>query len=406
VIGPEEIKKQALKWWPELLRSTIKGEVFFPKTITRIGKIRSSDILGNYSTIQRQMVAIFHHAKPAVTKSYVVHLKDYHFQKTGAQSLPEAFEFECLEDYLFFTGKQKEWQYFVAHLSLVIKTLPALEQWALQNPLSLTHPEIKWTQILQVCLYFIRCPRPGLYIRQLPVQVHTKFIEKNQALICSLLDFLIPEHIRNPKEHRVDRRYYLKHDEPLVRINILDKDLNLVQITQPEAPHTLDATAKRSCVALSDISIPLRDFNNLTLPVSNILIAENKMNFLTLPALWGSIAIWSGGGFQVSSLREAHWLDQLNIYYWGDIDEHGFQILHQLRSYFPKTKSVMMDLQTLEAFSDHQVAGAKNKAETLSLLTPEELQCYQLIKSSPLNRLEQEKIDQQYVENYLKSIII
>lgn len=138
--------------------------------------------------------------------------------------------------------------------------------------------------------------------------------------------------------------------------------------------------------------------------LENILIAENKMNFLTLPASPGAIAIWSGGGFQVNCLKDASWLKQTTIYYWGDLDEHGFQILHQIRSYYPQTKSVMMDLNTLEQFTLFRVKGASNKAERLSLLTAEERQTYDVLKASELNRLEQEKIDQRYVELRIKEL--
>lgn len=407
MIGPEEIKKQALKWWPELLIAAVNGQDYFPKSITRIGKIQPGDILGSYATIQQQLAALLQHAKPNIAKSYVVHLKDYHFQKTGTQRLPDFIEFESLEDYLNFTGKFKEWQAFQIHLPLIENTMPALKDWVLLNAGWLTNPNVHWTAILQVCLYFVGCPRPNLYIRQLPIQVHTKFIEQNAALISSLLDFLLPGDIRNPKEHRVDRRYYLRYDEPLIRINNLDKNQNLLEIKQRSAGHSGQSShSSQSSFKLSDISIPISDFNHLVLPVNHVLITENKMNFLTLPDLPGAISIWSGGGFQVSSLRDAKWLGTVNIYYWGDIDEHGFQILHQLRSYFPHTKSVMMDVVTLEAFSEHQVTGAKNKAETLSLLTPAEQKCYQLIKSSSLNRLEQEKIDQVYAKNYLLNEIM
>ncbi|MEY8760572.1 Wadjet anti-phage system protein JetD domain-containing protein [Chryseobacterium tongliaoense] len=32
------------------------------------------------------------------------------------------------------------------------------------------------------------------------------------------------------------------------------------------------------------------------------------------------------------------------------MDEHGFQVLHQLRSYHPHTQSVMMDRRLLKLF--------------------------------------------------------
>lgn len=153
----------------------------------------------------------------------------------------------------------------------------------------------------------------------------------------------------------------------------------------------------------SDISIPLSDFEKLDLPAKNVLITENKMNFLTLPAMPSTIAVWSGGGFNVSYLRNIAWLTEKDILYWGDIDEHGFQMLHQLRSYYPNTQSIMMDYKTFEHFSEFSVAGARNKSEQLSLLNEEEYKLFERLKMMDKNRLEQEKISQGYVEEYLKS---
>jgi hypothetical protein len=129
-----------------------------------------------------------------------------------------------------------------------------------------------------------------------------------------------------------------------------------------------------------------------------VFITENKMNFLTLPPFPSAIAIWSGGGFNVSYLRNARWLNDRNIYYWGDIDEHGFQILHQLRTYYNQVKSVMMDRLTFDRFQEYAVKGERNKADVLPLLNEEEAGLYKLLKSQQNNRLEQEKISQDYVE--------
>ena len=155
-----------------------------------------------------------------------------------------------------------------------------------------------------------------------------------------------------------------------------------------------------------DVSIRLSDFENTEWNSTNIIITENKMNFLTLPDIEGSIAIWSGGGFNVSYLKTVQWLNNKSIFYWGDIDEHGFQILHQIRSYFPQTKSIMMDIATYENFQDLVGPGEKNNAVILQNLTDKEALLFQLLKVSVgKNRLEQEKIPQYYVEEQLVKLI-
>jgi len=65
-----------------------------------------------------------------------------------------------------------------------------------------------------VCHCFLNNPRPDVYIRQLPIDLHTKFIEHNETVIKSLLDYLIPEHVRDVLEKQLSKRYYLRYDEP------------------------------------------------------------------------------------------------------------------------------------------------------------------------------------------------
>ena len=386
MISPAEIKNQALKWWKPLLQSYIREELFFPKSIDRIGKVQSSHVTARFELLQQEIEELYRCSKNQTGIGYQVQTAGRNFRRTGSHELPDAVVFETIEDYIAFTGCKKEWNIFLTNYNIIKSSIPALQNWALQNCLWLTNKNVNWNDVLKVCQYFIETPKPNLYLRQLPIEIHTKFIEENNALIQSLLDYLIPDHIRSVTQKRFAERYFLKYDEPLIRIRMLDIDLNRFG-------------------NFSDISIPLSDFEKLDMPASNILITENKMNFLTLPSTPSTIAVWSGGGFNVSYLKNVQWLKEKHILYWGDIDEHGFQILHQLRRYYPNTQSIMMDYKTFEHFSEFSVAGARNKSEQLSLLNGEEHKLFERLKLIDKNRLEQEKISQGYVEEYLKSFL-
>jgi hypothetical protein len=385
MISPDEIKKIALKWWEPLLRSAMTGDPFFPTTIDRIGKVQSVHITQRFDELQKEIETLYRHSKNQTGIGYRVQTAEYNFRRTGNHELPDNIVFETIDDYLSVTGRKKEWRTFLQNHELIIAAISQLNSWALQHALWLTNEKINWNDILKVCLYFIDTPKPDLYIRQLPIAIHTKFIEENATLIQSLLDFLIPDHIRNSSQKRFAERYFLRYDEPLIRLRLLDNPLNCLG-------------------GFSDLSIPLSDFEKLDIPVKNVLVTENKMNFLTLPPIASTIAVWSGGGFNVSYLKKTDWLSEKNIFYWGDIDEHGFQILHQLRSYHPQTQSVLMDNKTFEEFAVFTVAGERNKAD-LILLTDDENQLYQKLKLAERNRLEQEKIPQVYVDEYLNRVL-
>jgi hypothetical protein len=384
MISPDEIKMQVLKWWKPFLQSYILGENFFPKSIGRIGKVKPGHITQRFEVLQQEIELLYRHSKKQTGFGYRVHTEDHTFRRTGNHELPDSVVFDTVEDYINFTSKKKQWKLFLSNLELIISAIPSLKDWASHNCLWLTDPLVNWTDILKVCQYFVTTPRPYVYIRQLPIDIHTKFIEENVTLIQSLLDFLIPGHIRSPDQKRFAERYFLRYDEPLIRIRILD-------------PAQLYASK------LSDVSIPLSDFEQIALPAENVLMAENKMNFLTLPSLPSTIAVWSGGGFNIGHLKNVAWLNAKKIFYWGDIDEHGFQLLHILRGYYPHAKSIMMDKKTFDQFREFAVDGPRNKFDRLALLTEHEDQLYRYLKSlDSKNRLEQEKLNQNYVDEYVK----
>ena len=129
-----------------------------------------------------------------------------------------------MEDYLRFIRKSKEFKNISRNVPLIRNKMPILEEWMKHNPYDLEISPDIWTDILLVCRWFVHHPSPGLYIRQIPIQVHTKFIEENSILLTSLLDFLLPaEHI-DSAQRDFARRFHLNWDEPLNRCRFRNKD--------------------------------------------------------------------------------------------------------------------------------------------------------------------------------------
>lgn len=387
MISPEEIKQQALRWWPQVLEGHIRGETFSPRIIDRIGKIRSSDVRQQFDKVQNEIESLLRHSKNETGIGYLVEKSDYNFRRSGNHELPKRIVIVSLDDYLHVTHKKREWTLFIKNVELTTSVIPRLKEWAQSNTSWLIKSDIDWEGILHVCQYFLSTPRPELYVRQLPVAVHTKFIEENTALLQSLLDFLISDHIRDSRQKRFAERYYLKYDEPTIRIRILDEALSFQY-------------------NLKDLSVPLSSFLSLNLDCTHILITENKMNFLSLPDMPLTIALWSGGGFNVSYLKNVDWLINKQIYYWGDIDEHGFQILHQLRSYYSFVKSFLMNVETYKAYQKFAISTKVAHIDNLFLLNEDEKETLNTIQSNPhKNRLEQERISHQDVKDAIKKVI-
>ena len=380
MITPTEIQEQCLKWWKEVLLSSIDNTLHFPKEVNRIGRISSRDILNKLSDYKLSIDLLISNSKGSKKVGYSIQTAERQFDKIGKQSVPEKITIDSIEDYLRVTGKEKEYQAFLKNLSLIYSNFPLLIDWVKINPTKLIEHN-GWIDTLKVCKYFTDTPAPDKYIRQLPIDIHTKYIVENKSIIQSLLDFLIPEYV-NSNETKFELRYNLKYSEPLIRVRFLDTALSPIDNT-------------------TDISLTLSEFKNFQSYCVNIFVAENIMNFLTLPYLTKTIAIWSGGGFNVGYLKDIDWIKSKQFFYWGDIDAQGFQILNQFRTYFPSTVAVMMDEETLLSFKSADGQPANN--QNLPRLTTDELKLYNHLKQNNI-RLEQEKITQAFAEQKIREL--
>lgn len=380
MITPKEIQEQSLKWWKEVLLSTVDSVSYFPKNISRIGKVSSKDILNKLSEYKESIELLKSYSKENKKVGYSLIMIERQFDKIGKQPVPERVSIDSIEDYLRVTGKEKEYQTFLNNLSLIKTELPLLIDWIKVNPTKLIEHNT-WFDTLKVCKYFLETPKPNKYIRQLPIEIHTKYILENKSVVQSLLDYLIPEHIHSD-ETKFELRYNLKYSEPLIRVRFLDTSLSPIENA-------------------SDISLTVSEFKNAESQCNNIFVAENIMNFLTLPFLPKTVAIWSGGGFSVSYLKDIDWIKSKQFFYWGDLDAQGFQILNQFRTYFPNTVAVMMDEETLSSYKTAEGTLAAN--QTLQRLTESELKLYNHLRQNNI-RLEQEKITQTFAEERIKKL--
>jgi hypothetical protein len=393
MIQPGEIKKEALRWYFDFLAALIQGESFFPKDIRFIGKIKPSETLKDFPKIQKDLENLRQESKDTIGYGYRIDFIKRKDKKIGEQLFPDRIYFDTPSDYLKFIGKEKEFERFIRETHKILFEIPDLKSWIINHPQKVIDNFEKWDDLLKVCKFFIKNPRPDLYIRELPLDISTKFVEGNQAIIRTLLDTLIADHINND-ESDFEKRFNLKYREELIRIRILDEQL-----------------AKKMFFGVTDFSVPISQFVTLNITCKRVFVLENHtnfsnfsniFNFLTLPHLADSIAIF-GKGFQIGLLKNAKWLSDKQIFYWGDIDAHGFQILSQIRGYFPQTLSCMMDFETFHEFQNLAVAGVDTTVTDLANLTQDEHQLFTyLLEINERNRLEQEKIPHSYA---LKKIV-
>jgi hypothetical protein len=80
-----------------------------------------------------------------------------------------------------------------------------------------------------------------------------------------------------------------------------------------------------------------------------------------------------------------------DVVYWGDLDEAGFGILSSLRAGLPAIRSVLMDIETWNQWSEFAVPGKRDPTVQHNNLSVHEDQALKAIQKGPW-MLEQERI--------------
>lgn len=384
MLDPYLIKQKSELMYASFLSAIAAGENFFPRELP-VGS-RPKD----YIALRDAVTQLINKSKQSIGYGYSLELETKKTKNYGVQSLPKRISIDTEQDYLKLTDREKEVAQFKANLAWIRAEVPALNSWLCHHPLKVIKYGDRWHDLLKVCQYFQQNPQPNFYIRELPIQVHTKFIEQNKGIIRSLLEAILPIEqlvsVEGEKEYTFEKRFYLKYGDTLIRLKFLDPALK----------------AKYNFIA-ADISIPLSEFQELNLVTHRCIITENLTNFLNIPTLENSLAIF-GRGYGVQSLKTVSWLSRCPIFYWGDLDVDGFKILSQLRMYFPQTISIMMDRATFEMFQEFAVSVKGAIAEILPNLNSEEETLYTHLALHQ-KRLEQERISQDYVNRILHNLI-
>lgn len=371
MITPAKIHKKALRHFYDWLQNIAEVDTPYQALIIpRIGD--SKDVNAERWDYLKELAS---NAKDKKGFGYRIELEAPGARSAKQQSRIKAIVFDTQNDLLQYMEQEETFRQFQESLALIRGTTPHLHAWCAAHVREIIQYHTVWPQLLAVVRFLQDNPQPGIPVRLWPLEhVDTKFIEQHNLILCKLIDATLPPALIDPQLKTFARRYRLPEQEPFV------------------ACYWNDPALVRYFLGFTALSFPVAQLAVSVLPVKRVFIVENRHSVLQLLqiALPDALVVF-GGGYGVALLKQAAWLQQIPLFYWGDLDTHGLSILSLVRSVFPHTRSVMMDMQTLQAHEAQRGTGKPFRGAQPIHLTDSEAEAFQWLHVHT-KRLEQEQL--------------
>lgn len=304
----------------------------------------------------------------------------------GKQLMPVRIFIDTPEDAMALLGLTKKKKEFLAGLSAIESQMPSLRDWYLTYFVRISAEDF-FPVVLSIARFMLEQEQREGYLREMAIPgVDTKFLENHNFLVRTLWNALFPENTAESSDELWEKLFVQKVPTPSICVRSLDEHLRFSGV-------------RKLFLSQDDIA----DFQP---PHRRIFITENKVNGYTFPDAEDSLILF-GMGYGVLEMAEsAPWLADKEIYYWGDLDHDGFNILSNLRKVLPEMKihSFLMDKETLLAYVDPKVKDTGNTTTIPDYLTVSEKMAWKLIHDNGW-RLEQERIPHEEVEWAVESLL-
>ncbi len=386
---PADLRAQVQRLWDrgELLRACVSDCTDWPLRLT-FKTPAAADLADRFQAVRDWVSAV------ADTPRVRLDWRERAHRVQGRQRIPAAAWVDSLDDALAMIGQTRAAERYKALWRQTAAEQPALLAWLSRRPLQTLGLADRWGRLLAVVAWLKAHPRPGLYLRQVDIPgVDSKFIESHRGVLAEWLDLALPPEVIDDAftgTAGFARRYGFLDKPARIRFRLLDPGL-------PSLP---------GCCGLADITLDAPSFAALALSVDRVFITENETNFLAFPRAANAVVVF-GAGYGWESLAPALWLQHCDLYYWGDIDTHGFVILDRLRGHFPHAASFLMDRRTLLAHRAHWGEELEPARHDLARLTAEESALYDELRCDRIRpglRLEQERIGYGWLQQGLNHL--
>jgi hypothetical protein len=302
-------------------------------------------------------------------------------RRAGANEIPDRIHIETFDALTGFLGTSVQARRHAELLELAKSVAPQIHSWVVDRPMRALAHEAAFERLLDCVRWLADNADRDRYLRQVDVPgIDTKFIERHYATLSELVDLVIDP--VEPTARGFAARYGFRDKPQRVRLRVLD------------------AACSPLPAGITDVELSTGELAAHPFDVEMVFLVENEVTCLAFPAVPRSLLIF-GGGYAVSRVARLDWLRRVPLYYWGDIDTHGFRILDLLRSRFPDVRSMLMDRATLVAHEAHWDREPSPANAHLPHLTADEAALYRdLVEDvfDPAVRLEQERISYPRIE--------
>lgn len=373
-VTPDQIKQKAGRLFPKAVEAWLSGDQeFFPHRL----RVNLKPPMNPADAVRwaEQLSAA---AKPDGGKGYHVVYQRQRKRWTGDNDYPSDILLDTLDDVAACSGKLGELRTLRRIVSLIRGRTDKLDSWLVKNWRRALKAAGDIEALLTIVEFLQENPRPGCYVRELPIAVSTKIVEGHKSLLQDWLDLTLPpEQIDFAALDDFEKRYGFVRPRRHYLLRLLDTDL----VTAAQLP-------------AAELSMPAATISQLTIWPRNIWVIENKITLLALPELPDSVAL-GGSGNDLSHYEQIEWLVRPRpdgrLRYWGDIDVEGFEILARFRRLFPEAVSFQMDVETLNRYRNLCIPGKGKTPETPPGLTSGEQAAFETCRAQNI-RLEQERV--------------
>jgi hypothetical protein len=385
MISYQEIIQKIKNKENQYLTSIIEGKDFFPFSIP-CDKKESGDYLSDAALYKE----LGKKSKNMIGKGYRIITNRDENPNIKTSTKIKQIIIDSEDDFLYLIGKEHEGSEFKNTIQKFRSHFDSetVDRYLLKNKKSLFKSDSSFVDnFIELSVFLVSNPSSMMYPREIPVRCDTKFLEKNLTAFKTFISYF------RDIDKSADKWQQLGLVNPEYTVSLRSGDSFIVKTSQ----------SNFRCPILS---VEPSILGALEGHFDKVFILENKTTFYTFPLKEKEIAIYCGG-FGILILKNIPFLKSSPVYYFGDIDEHGFAILSKFRELYNDVKSICMDMDTIKEYESNLIEGESYPGE-IEMLVEDEIEALNYIRDHKINgcssRIEQEKISQSFIEERLQRL--